>query len=732
MRPEDVARNRLLLFGEDRETARPMRVLRNRPSEDVLILFDCADRLAMPELFHVSQLPELPLRFAPKDSFYAPATHDDLIPEKYKTRRNTNWVSLQCLIGENEREREENERRLLHPVERGRMITLAVVRSRRAEPTMYRLLRLWWRGGMVENALLPRWDRCGGRDKFVPPADGRRPGRPAKGLRGLLAEPFDPEKLTNAADLYGRLIAQGTTPREAYFQVRLGVYCVKEEWSNVTGRPLDGTPDEEGGADVLPPSAPHIPSRAVLHYHAMKSTTRARIERSRTSRDRFDKDIRKRSGTAVTGARGPGQVYEIDATQWPVRLRSRRSTVDDIGLGTLYFVVDQYSQAYVGFHISLDAENSRGARMALAVACMDKVRFMRSIGIEIGPDDWPMHHVPTEIVTDGGPGFTAVDLRDAARPLGVLPTKTPSRKPFLKPFVENSFVRGEQSLLNRKVANHDGLGEVAPRHRLNGVLTLPELRRLVAYEILLLNRSTQVQRVPPDYTSADATKPTLDELWHFGVHGHGVPKVADHEKIERALYPRVTFAWTSNGLRLDGTDLLYHTDSDEVSMERLARRRAERWTGTVNPDAVEEAAIYLPDGTRLPLALAKGLEKRFPRWTYDEVQEERDRGAGNQPAKRDLLDHEASKIRARQDALVRQAEDEAGGVVATPSEASARLRAVDDPVRGAFRKSSRANPLKDDGAEPAEDVASPAPPAPSPYGHAGEHDALLNDLMGET
>lgn len=632
----------------------------------------------MPQSYSLDEVDALPLREAHKDTLHAPASHDSDIQARDLAIRNRRWEILQALLERGEGAstiHEGHENDLFDRMQRGRLIRLAVARTGVSEVTFYDLLRRYWRGGQVPNALLPT-PRPRGRE-YVPPRDGSRPGRPAAGIRGLTNQAFDPELRAKAVKLYGKLVKRGTKPREAYDLATLEVYGMEQM--------IDGRMSK-----VRPKPASHIPGQVVLHYWLRKTTTRVELKKAHTPRDAWDRDNRARTGTAVSKGRGPGQVYEIDATEWPITLRSQRITSEDIGKATLYFVIDQYSQMIVGFHVTLDAENARGALMALASACMDKVAFMRSIGVAITEEDWPTHHVPTELVTDRGPAFTSDLMRMGAEALIVTPTHTPARKPYYKPFVENSFWKGQQSLLNRRVKLADGRLEV-PRHSLNGNLTLPQLRKVIALEILKLNKTSQVRQVPAEYASADGTRPTPLELWNFGVQHHGVPTVRAAADVEKALLPRVTFTWTSNGLQLDGTPLRFtvRNRDDGIDLSRLKGRRAEKWKGMIHPDDLEHAFLFLGDGRPVPLTLAKGDGDRFENWTFGEAQEEKARGAANQADKRDTLDHEASSIRARQEHVVEDAMEEAGDVVATPSVVSKELRKQDDPARGAFRPKER-------------------------------------------
>jgi hypothetical protein len=151
----------------------------------------------------------------------------------------------------------------------------------------------------------------------------------------------------------------------------------------------------------------------------------------------------------------------------------------------------------------------------------------------------------------------------------------------------------------------------------------------------------------------------------------------------------------------------------------------------IHPDNLEHAFLFLEDRRSVPLTLAKGDGDRFDKWTFGEVQEEKARGAANQAGKRDTLAHEASVVRARQDHISKDAMEEAGGIVATPSVASRELRKQDDPARGAFRPKERraaakaADQVPDPAVRPSREVRRPSP-------RQDGFDDLLDELMKDS
>jgi hypothetical protein len=56
----------------------------------------------------------------------------------------------------------------------------------------------------------------------------------------------------------------------------------------------------------------------------------------------------------------------------------------------------------MGMHVTLDPPSWRSAAMAIMNTAEDKVRYCKSFGIEIRPEEWPCQHLPGTILADRG------------------------------------------------------------------------------------------------------------------------------------------------------------------------------------------------------------------------------------------------------------------------------------------------------------------------------------------
>ncbi|MBW8191821.1 hypothetical protein K0504_12315 [Neiella marina] len=118
----------------------------------------------------------------------------------------------------------------------------------------------------------------------------------------------------------------------------------------------------------------------------------------------YEKDHADRQGHSHDGVLGATDRYETDATVLDIYVRYPYTRSERLTMGrpVLYLVVDVYSTAIAGFYIGFSGPNWQGMANAYVNACMDKVQFAASYGITIKPDDWPIHHVPKNVLTDNG------------------------------------------------------------------------------------------------------------------------------------------------------------------------------------------------------------------------------------------------------------------------------------------------------------------------------------------
>lgn len=157
----------------------------------------------------------------------------------------------------------------------------------------------------------------------------------------------------------------------------------------------------------------------------------------------FDKDYAERSGSTWEFLVGPSHLYEIDATGMDIHVRYPYSDNERLSMGraVLYVVVDVYSTCIVGIYIGFHGPDWVGAAEALVNAFMDKVSFAARYGLEIGPKDWPCHHLCHWLNSDNGGEYSLGNISPLLKAnLGIQEwTKTRSYMGVAKAVAERKF-----------------------------------------------------------------------------------------------------------------------------------------------------------------------------------------------------------------------------------------------------------------------------------------------------
>ena len=106
-----------------------------------------------------------------------------------------------------------------------------------------------------------------------------------------------------------------------------------------------------------------------------------------------------------------------DATVADIYIVSRLSR-RPIGRPVIYTMVDAYSRLITGVYVGLEG-GQYALRLLLQNTFADKVSFCRQYNIEIDPQDWPSHHLPTKIMTDRGSEFLGGPLENLCESYGI-------------------------------------------------------------------------------------------------------------------------------------------------------------------------------------------------------------------------------------------------------------------------------------------------------------------------
>lgn len=143
-------------------------------------LIDIADDTAMPVFRSSEEIDRLRsdalLADVTDDPWLAPLA-EPTIPEGHRARRDAAWTLIRPLLAE--------QPDIFYSDRRALLARRVIAETGSNRFTLYRLLRRFWQRGMSPNALLPDYDRCGGRGKTKAASEKKRGRVSATGIVGV-------------------------------------------------------------------------------------------------------------------------------------------------------------------------------------------------------------------------------------------------------------------------------------------------------------------------------------------------------------------------------------------------------------------------------------------------------------------------------------------------------------------------------------------------------------------
>ena len=603
-----------------------------------------------------------------EDPFMVVAMEDNL-KQTHRSRRDRAWKIIQPLVAE--------VPYIFSADRRGALISDAVEKARKGDDPdikrittaqVYVYLRRYWQRGMTANALLPDYERSGGRGKTRKAGEKKR-GRPRKFGKqvGTNVTPDIRRVFSIAYDRYYASQVHGKyTLRGAYKKMISEFFSVKGT-DPETGRIVHIRQEQieaQGG----------IPSFDQFQYWSNKDHLRLEIKRKRMGAKRYDKDMRGLLGTSNAQVIGPGSRYQIDATISDVYLVSRLDPSLIIGRPVVYVVIDVFSRLITGIYIGLEGPSWVSAMMALANTATDKVAYCAQFGIAIQPEDWPAHHLPGILLGDRGE-IESEKIDTLINSFNVTVENTSSYRADWKGVVESRF-----RLLPAKFkAYTPGYIDVDYRqrggtdYRLDAVLNLDDFTEIIINCVLHYNNSHEIKCYDYDRdVRADGVPSIPCDLWEWGIrHRSGALRTFPQELVKFSLMPKGQASVTETGIAFRGR---YYTCKRAMEDRWFDKARQDgRWKVVVSYDPRDMDTIYLhPAGVKMAfeectLTDRSRADRHLSAWEIDQV-DQRDkhrRADGRTDAVLASMDTDAANEQVIKKALARRG---------PPSQASAASR----------------------------------------------------------
>ena len=259
---------------------------------------------------------------------------------------------------------------------------------------------------------------------------------------------------------------------------------------------------------------------------------------------------------AVSDYAGTIGTYMTDATVADIYIVSRLSR-KPIGRPVIYTMVDAYSRLITGVYVGLEG-GQYALRLLLQNTFTDKVSFCHQHGIDIDPQDWPSHHLPTKIMTDRGSEFVAGTLENLCESYHIEIENLPAYRPDLKGVVEKLFDLVQSAykplLKGKGVIESDTQERGAPDYRRQGTLDLEQFTAVVLRCVLFYNsKSVQTGFTRTPAMIETNTPPLAASIWSFCEAQDDCPvKEATDKKLLYTLLPRAEGKITQRGLEIFG------------------------------------------------------------------------------------------------------------------------------------------------------------------------------------
>lgn len=281
------------------------------------------------------------------------------VPAKHLEIRDRAWECICRLI--------KQEPDIYLGARRKRLIVNDAAASKVPLDKIYKYLRKYWKRGMVKNALLPDYGRCGAPGKERAIKEGGKRGRKPKVVMvdSALAGVNVDEDMKRIFDMAIKRYFNTTEEcplRRAYRQMI-------ENHFNLGYREQDGI-----SIPIMPP-AHAMPTFGQFAYWYNKQKNLIHSIVARKGHRAYELRHRPVLGNSTQMAFGPGSIFQIDATVADIYLVCAHDRARIIGRPVVYLCIDVFSRLCVGLYVGLEGPSWLVGMMALANSSTDKVSF---------------------------------------------------------------------------------------------------------------------------------------------------------------------------------------------------------------------------------------------------------------------------------------------------------------------------------------------------------------------
>jgi putative transposase len=500
-----------------------------------------------------------------------------------------------CLVLDMRLYRKHNRKRLLECYERALSVTAK---------TLLKWLRLYWQGGMVQQALAPNWENSGEDRSLLTPEKLASRGVPGKKIGGRKGEGgLDPFRLTTEM--------KEAIWREAKPILKDHRWTRAKAWRDLCKM----VRENKAGALELADKGQYI---SKWQFYAL---CRERLgpngeAKRKGGKGQFANNHAPHTGTVLQEAVHAAHQYEIDSTIADIWLVAdepdKRHKI--IGKPTVYFIVDRYTKFIVGWYATLDAPSWPSAVEAFLSIFRDPAELCRELGTTFRPHvHVPAGVAPDTLVADRGTEYVC-DMSDAfPNELGIGMVSLPAHMCTLHGPVESTIGLHHCSLADG-APGFQPPAEAMKRHgqsyEHDAEWTLKEFRAEVQDWVDLHNESImENMQQPLEAVYAEIPRRPV-AMWNFSVDYH-LGAIATHhiDVVYVSLLYAADASVTEDGIRVG--KLFYTSEEIENKREWLTLARKSSFTVRVKYDRRRSDDIIVLDPLDETHLLKASLTKKW-------------------------------------------------------------------------------------------------------------------------
>lgn len=468
---------------------------------------------------------------------------------------------------------------ILLPKSRSKLIKSASIKFGVSQKTIRHYFKKFFSRGLSKSSLLPDYYNCG-KHQENKRVYTKKVGRPNVYTSSIKRATADEEwKKIFRISLEKHYFIRSKPSLKYAFQQML-----KEYFSKI---------DNDSNYKVLDLEKP-IPTYDQFYYFYRKQYKSDYAIYKRDGRREYLQNYRAITGSATEDSMGIG-VYAVDGTIGDIYLTSSISKESIIGRPTIFLVVDIFSRCIVGLNVSIENMSGESLRIALANTFDNKKEWCkRTLDMEIGEEDWPIHYLPHTLLADRGSELISDKLTSLVENLNIKIQNTAPYRPELKGVCEAYFGIIQQHLIPflpgtvQKDFNKRGSQD----YRKNAILNINQYSRILVKCILYYN-SRFLKDYPLTQNMIEENVPPVPiEIFKWGLRrGTGQLKAMTADLIRSNVYPVQKATITAKGILLNG---LYYSCSTAVKERWFSNARQQgNWKVDVHYDPQRVSHIYI-------------------------------------------------------------------------------------------------------------------------------------------